>query len=638
MKRKNYLALLSVVLSGMVSITSVPAAVSAEELTTEETSQVIVTDAETDLISEDEQNLQEIIADSAENAGDAAEESDIYSDESMDIVSTSENNEAEEETEPSDTSSGEQESASEDTAVETDEEEVSLPTVTVTGSGSTRTATAVLTDFDVTGVKVAVWSKEGGQDDIKWYKLTNTSDGVWTVEIPVKNLKHAGSCYAHFYSSDNKLIDGTKFTVEEAELPTDSVEVTKADSAPKITVTTVEPVSKLSAAVWSKTGGQDDIVWYTMKQQADGTWTASIDLKKIAHSGTCHVHVYSGKVFVGSTTVTFSEDELPKNSVSVTGSDSKRKAVADIIDSSVKGVKVAVWSSTGGQDDIKWYNLKKASDGTWTADINLFNLKHTGSCYAHFYTNDNVFLGADTFTVAESDIPAAVITVSGSGVTRKVKVQTGSHKNVSAAVWSSTGGQDDIVWYNLTKASDGTWSGNIQLSNLNHSGKVHVHVYADSTSAFLGTGSFTVNENDFNASRDAAAVQAKSLLNSIGRNLQAAFNWSASLTYVSMESSPSVSSSWYASYGFSNKAGNCYVMAGTFYYMAKELGYDAHQVWGYVPSRSGPLTIHSWVEIDINGTTYMFDPQFTNQTGKNGYWFTYGTSGTWRYTSGTRMN
>ena len=44
-----------------------------------------------------------------------------------------------------------------------------------------------------------------------------------------------------------------------------------------------------------------------------------------------------------------------------------------------------------------------------------------------------------------------------------------------------------------------------------------------------------------------------------------------------------------------------------------------------------------WVEIKINGTTYVFDPDFTNETGRNGYMITYGQSGTWRYNRGSVM-
>ena len=143
---------------------------------------------------------------------------------------------------------------------------------------------------------------------------------------------------------------------------------------------------------------------------------------------------------------------------------------------------------------------------------------------------------------------------------------------------------------------------------------------------------------DSSGRADEAYSYAVDILNQIGWDLRAAYNWSASLPYYRMDSSPSQGSEWFAKFGFENRTGNCYVMAATFYYMAKAMGYDAHQVAGYVPRIGGGVTPHSWVEIVLNGTVYVFDPNFTNETGGNGYQIRYGTSGTWMYSSYYRMN
>ena len=151
----------------------------------------------------------------------------------------------------------------------------------------------------------------------------------------------------------------------------------------------------------------------------------------------------------------------------------------------------------------------------------------------------------------------------------------------------------------------------------------------DSESQIL-TLSVTVNTS-------LAYTYAANVLNQVGWNLRAAFNWSANFPYVDYAYDPSPGSEAMALYGFQNGKGDCYVKAATFYYMAKTLGYDAHQIAGHVLSQNGGMEVHSWVEIDINGTTYVFDPAFA-QGGRNGYQFTYGTSGTWVYTSYYRMN
>ena len=135
-----------------------------------------------------------------------------------------------------------------------------------------------------------------------------------------------------------------------------------------------------------------------------------------------------------------------------------------------------------------------------------------------------------------------------------------------------------------------------------------------------------------------AYTYASNKLDEIGWNLQAAFNWSASMKYVTSSVDSSRGSEAFAREGFQSGSGNCYTMAATFYCMAKVLGYDAHQVTGYVPLRGGGRGPHSWVEINMNGTTYVFDPDFTHETHRNGYQISYGTSGTWRYMDYHRMN
>ncbi len=141
-----------------------------------------------------------------------------------------------------------------------------------------------------------------------------------------------------------------------------------------------------------------------------------------------------------------------------------------------------------------------------------------------------------------------------------------------------------------------------------------------------------------------AVIYAEQKLDEIGHDLRVAFNWSASLTYFNNGNSETGAPAGYkfeeyeAIYGFENLRGDCEVMAATFYYMAQSLGYDVHMVRGFVPLRAGGMGHHAWCEIVMNGTVYVFDPQFTNQTGRNGYQITYGTSGTWVYSDYYRIN
>ena len=131
---------------------------------------------------------------------------------------------------------------------------------------------------------------------------------------------------------------------------------------------------------------------------------------------------------------------------------------------------------------------------------------------------------------------------------------------------------------------------------------------------------------------------AASILDQVGWDLRAGYSWSVGLSYYGhgkpdMPEDGSPGSRWFADFGFRNHCGNCFVYAATFYEMARLLGYQARQMYGQVPAARGGLTPHSWDEIDINGVTYVFDPEFEHATGTNGFMFFYGTGGTWRYTS-----
>ncbi len=138
--------------------------------------------------------------------------------------------------------------------------------------------------------------------------------------------------------------------------------------------------------------------------------------------------------------------------------------------------------------------------------------------------------------------------------------------------------------------------------------------------------------------------QAAAVLDSVGWNLTAAFNWSSHLTYYGhgkpdMPENGSPGTKWFAEFGFNNLKGNCYVMAATFTEMARLLGYNIVQVSGQVPSRKGGLTPHSWCEMYIDGVTYVFDPDFAyNMGGTGGFQIQYGQKGTWRYTAYTAMS
>ena len=124
-------------------------------------------------------------------------------------------------------------------------------------------------------------------------------------------------------------------------------------------------------------------------------------------------------------------------------------------------------------------------------------------------------------------------------------------------------------------------------------------------------------------------------------NLRKAFNWSASLQYAGNIKISKKTPTEYGLYGFKTGTGDCYVMAATFYWMAKVAGYDAHYVKGYFKKSNGKGA-HAWVEIDqkVGGKTktYVYDPNFQQEYKLNGYKLTYGAKKTLKYINYKRVN
>lgn len=92
--------------------------------------------------------------------------------------------------------------------------------------------------------------------------------------------------------------------------------------------------------------------------------------------------------------------------------------------------------------------------------------------------------------------------------------------------------------------------------------------------------------------------------------LHAAFNYTRdSFTYLRRHYYNIGDTGWTLEEGrtmFRTGLGNCYCYTSVFYYLARQLGYDGTAVSGVVGHDRSP---HSWVEIDFDGVTYIFDTE-----------------------------
>ena len=351
----------------------------------------------------------------------------------------------------------------------------------------------------VKGVSIAVWSSVGGQDDLRWYQAQKQGNGTWSVNVPIVNHKSAGTYNAHMY-----IVDGnggmhfgasTTFTVEGPKAGTvtfENVNNTTGAFRARIAGSTAKAgISSVRFAVWSKSD-QSNLVWYNGTKQSDGAYTADIDLAKHGYEyGLYQVHVYVTDSN-GVSTVTAKSIDIKQPVIAVTAAGNGNQTQFNIKAGNVgyaggaKGVSIAVWSSAGGQDDLRWYQAQNQGNGTWSTNVLIANHKTAGTYNAHVYIVDQKggmhFGGSTTFTVEGPKAGTlAFENVNNGAGTFRARIAGSTAKagisSVRFAVWS-TSNQSNLAWYDGTKQSDGAYTADIDLAKHGYQyGVYQVHVY-----------------------------------------------------------------------------------------------------------------------------------------------------------------
>ena len=462
----------------------------------------------------------------------------------------------------------------------------------------------------VAAVKVPVWTDKSGQDDLIWYNAAKQANGDYKVAVKVSDHKNElGDYNVHLYyiESTGKMVGvtGTKTTVTN-EVPqsglnlpsqgsytfTSQVEV---KSQPKMSAPTeftfdkgekinydkvldadshqwisyvsysgtrryipialstqpVKPaiertgkltidsqnngdfnvvvsevsdpngIAEVKVPVWTDKSGQDDLVWYDATKQSDGTYKAAVKLSDHKNErGIYNVHLYyidkTGKmsgVTATQTTVAQPKDERTGTlSIQNQSNGDFNVIVSNVSDSNgIAGVKVPVWTDKSDQDDLVWYDATKQSDGTYKAVVKLSDHKNERGIYnVHLYYIDK--------TGKMSGVTATQTTVAQPVVEKnKLSIENKTSKGfdvivsnlsfstpvtqVKVPVWSSQSGQDDLVWYDAAKQSNGNYKVSVSVSNhKNTSGEYNVHLYyLDNTGKMYGIAGTTTTVETSNA-------------------------------------------------------------------------------------------------------------------------------------------
>ena len=383
--------------------------------------------------------------------------------------------------------------------------------VVVTGSDKTKT---------IKDARIAVWSADKGQDDLKWYTPTANNNQVRQT-IDIKN--HAGNSdnyYVHVYTD---FTDGTTYAVslgtyrfdipEPAKTEVKVVNYTKDKTTFDVVVVgsdKTKTIKDARIAVWSADKGQDDLKWYT-PTASNNQVRQTIDIKN--HAGTSdnyYVHVYTdftdGTTYAVSLgTYRFDIPEPAKPEVKVENY-AKDKTTFDVVvvgsdkTKQIKDTRIAVWSADKGQDDLKWYT-PTASNNQVRQTIDILN--HAGTSdnyYVHVYTD---FTDGTTYAVSlgtyRFEVPKAfTATYKGTGNYELRATAVPSSGDILFAVWSDAKGQDDLKWYSSSRQNSQAVT-RINVTDHADTGTYHVHVYQveNGNSNFLVANTFTVDRVNY---------------------------------------------------------------------------------------------------------------------------------------------
>ena len=398
-------------------------------------------------------------------------------------------------------------------------------------------------------VSLPTWSEANGQDDIKWYNAERQPDGTYRKRVRAsdhKNVEGEYNIHLYYVQNDGKLVGagGIKTNVSLGK-PKGNISIQNKNNVNgsfDVVISNVSApyeVSAVSVPVWSDANGQDDIIWYTATQQANGTYKVTVESSKHKDSvGKYHIHLYYVRndgqlVGVGGTTTNVSAVK-PQGKISIQNRNSETGdfdiVVSDIVSpGGLKGVSLPTWSEANGQDDIKWYNAERQPDGTYRKRVRASdhnNVQGEYNVHLYYVQNDGRLVGAGGIkTNVSISKPQGKISIQNKNndtgefdiVVSGIVAPEGL-KTVYLPTWSEANGQDDIQWYTADRQADGTYRKHVYArDHKNNAGEYNVHLYyLNNQNQLQGAGgektSISVNRPQAASQRDRVLAAAAAMV------------------------------------------------------------------------------------------------------------------------------
>ena len=360
-------------------------------------------------------------------------------------------------------------------------------------------------------VKIPFWSHANGMKDIIWYTPSRQADGSYTVTAKASDHENADGKYEAqvFYvdaKGQNKFVKKA-FIDYTAPKPSADLTITKSESDGTFTITAknlqgFDSYKEVKIPFWSHANGIKDIIWYTPTRQADGSYT--VTAKASDHENAdgkyeaqvFYVDANGQNKFVKKAFIDYKNQSRPTASLLIQNNN-KDAGTFDVIikdvysPKGVRTVQVPTWSDKDGQDDIRWYEATRQSNGDYKVSVKASDHKNsTGKYHIHLYyiQNDGSRVGVGSTTTeveflnAQTKTQTGIKNVNSGAGTYTVTVDQAPQgrriKNIRVAAWSQAH-QENLFWYSTAPSGMHT---EVQVSAANHqyqSGNYTTHVYVD---------------------------------------------------------------------------------------------------------------------------------------------------------------
>ena len=245
----------------------------------------------------------------------------------------------------------------------------------------------------------------------------------------------------------------------------------------------------VSVPIWSEKNGQDDIIWYNATRLNNGNYKVNVSLTDHKNErGLYNVHLYyvetNGKlVGVGGTTYTVPAkvEETHTTTTSYSLPDSGTYTFKER--SSIKAEPLVASPELAYYDAGMSVNYDKIVSGDGYQWLSYLS-----------YNGNRRYVAVAKLAQRESK-PSGTITIenlSNLGFDVHItNVSSGDKaiQGVSVPVWTAKNGQDDLVWYQADRQSDGSYKVRINLTDHKaEAGEYIVHLYYVQDGKMVGIG------------------------------------------------------------------------------------------------------------------------------------------------------